>query len=221
MKRREGTTLPSTSLWPLVLAAAALMAPAPAPAQARLRPDMEPRATGNIGQWFGPNTYPPEAIRAAREGRVVAMLAVDATGTVTGCTIQVSSGTTVLDTTTCQIAMAHLHFDPATDHQGHPIAGAYSLPVRWVLPKDTTPPAPIDVTAGPPKDVIMEAEVAYDAGGTILTCRSMVRDAPEHTPDPCINFRIGTPTPLRWMRSGQPVGATIVQHITVHTVIAP
>lgn len=178
-------------------------------------------ATGNIGQWFGPDAYPPEAIRAARAGRVVAMLAVDATGMVTDCTIQVSSGTTVLDTTTCQIAMAHLRFDPATDHQGHPIAGTYLLPVRWVLPEDVTPPAPIDVTAGPPKDLIMEAEVAYDADGTILTCRSMVRDAPEHTPDPCINFKAGTPTPLRWVRNGQPVGATIVQRVTVHTVIAP
>ncbi|MDB5709107.1 MAG: hypothetical protein JWL96_1177 [Sphingomonas bacterium] len=208
-----------TSSWPLALAAIALSAPAAAQS---LRPDMAPVAIGGVGQWFGADAYPKEAVRAGRAGRVVALLAIDAAGAVTGCTVQISSGTTVLDTTTCEIATAHLRFDPATDHLGHPAAGTYVLPVRWVLPTPPAP-APVDVTAGPPMDRITQIEVAYDANGVALSCRSMINGAPPETGDPCAGFKpgIGTPNTRRWLRNGQPVGVTVVQRITQHVIPTP
>lgn len=208
----------STSSWPLALAAIALAAPATAQA---LRPDMKPAAIGGVGQWFGPNAYPPEAIRAGRAGRVVALLAVDATGAVTGCTVQVSSGTTALDTATCAIATAHLRFDPATDHDGHPVAGSYVLPVRWVLPP-SAPPPPVDVTAGPPMDRVTEVEIAYDAEGNALSCHSMISGPPPASGDPCAGFKpgSGTPNTRRWLRNGRPVGVTVVHRVSEHVIPA-
>jgi TonB family protein len=156
--------------------AIAITIPTMAAALADQRPNMQPVPIGHIGQWFGPDNYPPDAVRSARQGRAVVTLQIDASGAVIGCSTFESSGTTILDTATCDIAMAHLRFDPATDAKGQPTAGTYRLPVRWVLP-DTVVPA-IDVTAGAPKDSLVEVELAFDSGGKILSCRSTVTDAP-------------------------------------------
>ncbi|MFA5966169.1 MAG: TonB family protein [Sphingomonas sp.] len=97
------------------------------------------RLVGNAGSFFGADAYPPEAIRAAEEGRVVATVAVDAAGAPTGCATATSSGSASLDAKTCAIAMANLHFTPALDSGGRPTSGSYTLAVRWVLPAaDTT-----------------------------------------------------------------------------------
>lgn len=199
------------------LAVGAIALPALAGAQTALRPDMAPVPIGNIAQWFGPDNYPKEAIRAGRQGRVVVALQLDAAGNVLSCSVDETSGTTNLDTATCEIAVAHLHFDPATDHQGRRIASVYKLPVRWVLP-DTALPV-IDVTAGPPKDSLVEVTISFDAGGVLLSCHSTVTDAPGQVADPCTNAKPGTQTKRRWQRGGQPVGATVTQRFSEHTTI--
>ncbi len=94
---------------------------------------------GNPGSFFGPDAYPPEAIRAEQQGRVVARVTVDATGAATGCDVSVSSGAPSLDARTCEIAMAKLHFTPPRDSRGRPITATYVLPVRWVLPSGPDP----------------------------------------------------------------------------------
>ena len=197
------------------LMAVAITIPALAGARTDLRPDMGAVPIGNVGQWFGPQNYPAEAIRSARQGRVLAAIQVDAAGAATGCSIEESSGTTVLDQATCDIAMAHLRFDPATDHKGQPIASTYRLPVRWALPQNSLPV--IDVTAGPPRDSLVEVEIAFDAGGAVLSCHATIADAPGQVVDPCAGLKPGTPSRRRWQRGGQPVGATIIQRFSEHT----
>jgi TonB family protein len=155
----------------------------------------------------------------ARQGRVVAAIGVDAAGGITSCSVAVSSGTTVLDTATCEIATAHLRFDPATDHRGRPIASTYKLAVHWMLPENT--PQVEDVTAGPPKDSVVEVTLAFDANGVLLSCHATVADAPGQVVEPCARMKPGTPTPRRWQRGGQPVGATVTQRFSEHTVIDP
>jgi TonB family protein len=207
-----------------LLTATAIASPALAGEKANLRPNMGPVPIGSVAQWFGAGNYPPEAIRASRQGRVAALLAIDATGAVTGCTVQASSGTTVLDTATCEIATAHLRFDPATDDKGQPTASTYVLRVRWLLPGiDTPPPAPVDVTAGPPIDRVIQIEIAYDANGVALSCHSMISGAPPAAGDPCAGFKPGTGTPStrRWLRNGQPVGVTVVLRTTEHVIPTP
>ena len=89
---------------------------------------------GNPGAFFGPDAYPPEAIRAAEQGRVVATVDIDASGTATGCKATVSSGSASLDAATCTIATTRVKYAPALDSRGRNVAGTYTLPVRWVLP---------------------------------------------------------------------------------------
>lgn len=95
-------------------------------------------AVGNPGQYFGPDAYPPEAIRAEQQGRVVATVDIDASGAATGCKATVSSGSASLDAKTCAIAMTSVKYAPALDSRGRHVVGSYVLPVRWVLPTDSS-----------------------------------------------------------------------------------
>ncbi len=102
----------------------------------KLQPGAKPTPAQNFAQFFGPDDYPPEALRAESQGSVVAALAVNPQGRVTSCMIQSSSGSGVLDAATCAIATNRFFFNPATDKNSKPIAGQFRLPVRWVLPKN-------------------------------------------------------------------------------------
>ena len=180
-----------------------------------LHPDMRAAPIGDIGQWFGADSYPPDAIRASRQGRVVAALNVSASGDVTSCTIKQSSGTASLDIATCQIAADHLRFNAATDHQGRPVASIYPLSVHWALPEGVLTKA-VDVSAGPPKDSVVEAELTFDAEGKLLSCRPLTIASPAQVVSPCQGAKIGAQTLRKWVRNGRPVGATVVQRFTEH-----
>jgi protein TonB len=108
--------------------------PAPPPAPPRV--SQAAGLKGNPGQYFGTDNYPPAAIRAGAQGRVVARLSVGADGRVTDCSVTSSSGNDDLDSTTCRIAKSRVRFSPAKDDSGNSIASTYTLPVRWVLPQD-------------------------------------------------------------------------------------
>lgn len=113
-------------------------APPPAPPAPPPAPRVSQAAglRGNPAQYFGTDNYPPAAIRAGAQGRVVARLTVGTDGRVTECTVSSSSGNDDLDSTTCRIARSRVRFTPARDDSGQPIASNYTLPVRWVLPTD-------------------------------------------------------------------------------------
>lgn len=108
----------------------------PAPPAAPPAPRVSQRAAprGNPGQYFGSDNYPPAAIRAGAQGRVVASLTIGTDGRVSDCTVTSSSGNSDLDNTTCRIARSRVRFTPARDDNGNPIASNYTLPVRWQLP---------------------------------------------------------------------------------------
>lgn len=112
------------------MAAMAIVCATPAPAS-----DRAAAVRGNPGQFFGPDEYPPEALRHREQGRVVAKLSIDAAGRVTDCQVVGSSGSTALDVRTCVIAVSRVTFTPATDRHGQAIPSSYTLPVRWVLPE--------------------------------------------------------------------------------------
>ena len=113
-------------------------APPPAPPAPPPAPRVSQAAglRGNPAQFFGPDNYPPAALRAEAQGRVVARLTVGTDGRVTECTVSASSGNDDLDSTTCRIARSRVRFTPAKDDSGNPIASTYTLPVRWVLPEN-------------------------------------------------------------------------------------
>ncbi len=110
----------------------------PAPPAPPPKPVVSQRAglKGDVSRFFGSDAYPPAAIRAEAQGRVVASLTVGPDGKVTGCTVTTSSGNSDLDDATCRISRSKVRFTPAKDDAGNPTSSTFTLPVRWVLPSD-------------------------------------------------------------------------------------
>ena len=110
--------------------------PAPvAPPPPRVQPK-QPTPKGNPANWATTNDYPTRALREEREGTTTFRVSVGPDGRVTGCSVTSSSGSPDLDDATCANVTRRARFNPATDGDGQPTAGAYSNRVRWVIPKD-------------------------------------------------------------------------------------
>ncbi|OYY66957.1 MAG: hypothetical protein B7Y49_01455 [Sphingomonas sp. 28-62-11] len=137
-----------------ILGTLILWAPLALPAQAGQRPlaaqakvaakapsasaPADPVATGvtpigNPGDWFPLDSYPPEARIASQEGRTQFSLDIDAAGRITGCNIIESSGSDLLDSTTCSQLIANGQFKPALDSNGNPVKGTWKSAMRWRL----------------------------------------------------------------------------------------
>lgn len=91
------------------------------------------RPIGNPGDWFPIESYPPEARVAGQEGRTAFALDIDARGRITECHIVKTSGSELLDSTTCSQLIANGRFTPATDTNGRPVAGQWRSAMRWQL----------------------------------------------------------------------------------------
>jgi protein TonB len=87
---------------------------------------------GNPGRYFTAQSYPSEALAAHVYGRVIALLNINAAGTVEQCRI-VSSAGTALNNGTCKVAM-RIRFKPPRDKEGVALPSTYVLPVRWTMP---------------------------------------------------------------------------------------
>lgn len=98
-----------------------------------------PRPMDYIGNWVSTADYPTAALRANDQGTSAFSLIVDKTGRVKECRITSSSGSALLDETTCRLVTQRARFIPAVDAQDNPIEGAYANRVRWVLPSVTAP----------------------------------------------------------------------------------
>ncbi|MFT3977584.1 MAG: energy transducer TonB [Sphingomonas bacterium] len=109
--------------------------PPPPPPPAPPRVSQAAVAKGNPGQYFNSDNYPPSALRAGEQGRVVASLTIGTDGRVSDCEVTTSSGSAALDQATCRIAKSRVRYTPAKDENGQPIASRASLPVKWVIPE--------------------------------------------------------------------------------------
>lgn len=131
-----GVVLATTALTAPVQAGQSSTKVAPKAVAAPAAPDdvmtgVEP--IGNPGDWFPPESYPPEARIASQEGRTEFSLDIDAAGRITGCNITVSSGSDLLDSTTCSQLILNGRFKPARDRSGKPMPGKWNSAMRWQL----------------------------------------------------------------------------------------
>lgn len=107
-------------------------APPPAPVAADgIATGVKP--IGSPGDWFPIDSYPPEARAASQEGRTLFSLDIDAAGRITGCNIVESSGSELLDSTTCSQLILNGKFTPALDINGKPMRGTWKSAMRWQL----------------------------------------------------------------------------------------
>ena len=116
--------------------ALALLAAAPASAE----PSKSARATANLVALFSDEDYPAAAVRNREQGPVAFSLAVGADGRPTACSVTESSGSAILDSTTCRLLMMRARFEPARDARGRPTSDTVVGRIIWRLPDDL--PAP-------------------------------------------------------------------------------
>lgn len=128
------TTPPPVAPVVPIIAPPAPVAPPPPPA-----PRVQPKSAsprGNPGSWANANDYPSGPLRREEEGVTRFRVTVGADGRVSSCDVTGSSGSSELDSTTCSLITRRGRFNPATDGDGNPVAGAWSSSVRWQIPKD-------------------------------------------------------------------------------------
>jgi protein TonB len=104
------------------------------------KPVVRTRAKAVLARLLVDEDYPAAARAAREEGLVRFTLDVGPNGRVTGCTITGSSGSALLDSTTCRILRSRARFTPALDSAGSPVADQVDGRIGWTLPP--APPAP-------------------------------------------------------------------------------
>lgn len=197
-----------------VVAPAALAQDAPA--------SPRPMPANDPGTWLGPDDYPPDALAAHAEGAVGFALSVDASGSVTGCTIAVSSGSGALDQQTCHLLMARAKFNAVA-------AGAaprsFSSRLRWVLPAQAPAPAsvpPLEVPSGTSTSM-GAAELAVGSDGLVKACAPF--DHPyvnvAAPPDLCSSFPVGSRYGRPTVHAGKPVRRRVRIQMTIDTSLIP
>jgi len=85
----------------------------------------------NPQSWVTAKDYPSTSRNAGHTGIVGFRLDVDATGTVTKCTVISSSGHALLDHKTCSVLMQRARFQPALDGNGQPMPATWSSRFSW------------------------------------------------------------------------------------------
>lgn len=119
---------------PVVTPTAPVAPPAPpAPPPPRIEP-ASPK--GDVRGLFSTDDYPSRALRNEEQGTVRARLTIGTNGKVTGCSIIQSSGSSLLDDTTCNLLQRRARFSAATDSSGNKVEGSYNTPpIRWEIPR--------------------------------------------------------------------------------------
>ncbi len=87
--------------------------------------------------------YPPAALRANESGVTGIRLTVSAHGIPSDCEVTLTSGSAVLDGTTCALFTRRAHFTPARDADAQPTRGSFDVRIRWVIPSDRPPGMPL------------------------------------------------------------------------------
>ncbi len=96
---------------------------APVPAPDRMR-------------WITTQDYPTAALRQEVEGVVVISALIRTDGRVRSCLVTQSSGSQLLDDTTCRLYTARARFTPARDDDGNPTTAQRTDRFRWQIPNE-------------------------------------------------------------------------------------
>lgn len=151
--------------------------------------------------WVTDDDYPPEALKARRQGRVSFVLTIDPQGKPSACGITESSGVIQLDVETCRLMMARARFAPALDAEGRPAASEWSSRFRWELP-------PLDF---PLASWAFNGRFSVGAKGKVLSCsEESFGAAPPRRGTPWCEAR------RRGAREWAPLGGTAAKPLAIH-----
>lgn len=121
------------------------------------------------GMTIGDADYPPVAMRNEQTGTVAFALDVDAAGVPGRCVVTKSSRFPALDEQTCRIALRRMHFEPARDGAGNPVAAVFASRMRWAM--KVAPPAEFG-------DATVTTTVRIGDDGTIADCATTTSGVP-------------------------------------------
>ena len=119
--------------WDSIFAAVLLAASVPAAAGAE--PEQRARSAHSLATLFTDEDYPAEAVRNGEEGRAGFRLDVGVDGRPTGCSIDSSSGSRLLNSTTCRLLMERARFTSARDARGKATTDSVAGAIVWRMPK--------------------------------------------------------------------------------------
>lgn len=91
-----------------------------------------PVTTNMLG--VGPDDYPRAALRTATQGRVIVRIDVGAEGRATDCLPVATSGSAIIDATTCRVIRSRARFRPALDAAGRRVPARMIWSVTWIVP---------------------------------------------------------------------------------------
>jgi len=87
-------------------------------------------------RWITTEDYPSTALRQNLQGVVVVSAMIGTDGKVRSCVVTQSSGSQLLDDTTCRLYTKRAHFTPARDADGNPTTAQHSDRFRWQIPNE-------------------------------------------------------------------------------------
>ena len=93
-----------------------------------------PQERGTTQSYVSVDDYPAAALAMRARGTVGFRLTIGANGRVTGCAITRSSGSSVLDSATCNLIRRRARYTPAMDSSGNPAVGTIDQQIEWTLP---------------------------------------------------------------------------------------
>ncbi len=141
---------------------------------------------GNPGDWIRSQDYPSSETSKAVTGVTAFALMVGRDGSVQDCRIVSSSGSVVLDATTCALIKARARFSPARDGKGKKIEGFYRSRVKWQLPANTA-------VSLPQGTQVIAIAIDVDPKGIVERCETIegVKDLKDGQPTPCVGYPVG------------------------------
>lgn len=106
----------------------------PQPPRQNLARDAIPTADRML--WITTEDYPAAALRQNLQGIVVISATIGTDGRVRSCVVTQSSGSQLLDDTTCRLYSKRAHFMPARDAYGNPTSAQRIDRFRWQIPNE-------------------------------------------------------------------------------------
>lgn len=97
-------------------------------------PKQRARSAVPLATLFSDTDYPASAVRNHEQGSVAFRLRVGADGRPSGCSVTGSSGSSILDTTTCALLMERARFEPARDGRGRATTDEFNGRIVWRMP---------------------------------------------------------------------------------------
>jgi protein TonB len=90
----------------------------------------------HIRGWLHNSDYPREAKDAGMEGTLTIIVTIEPNGRVSNCDVVRSSGSGLLDETTCRLVQERYRYRPALDVQGRPIRSREIQNHSWIMQYD-------------------------------------------------------------------------------------